>query len=323
MFFHLPIHTANNNPVYFLKIYLLQIQCIACVKHFKRRRIILKKPPYIFRTLQFFGKNERYLIMKALSSFIICLVLVTGSAFMPPAFSFEETQKHYARVDDAYNRKEQYVLMRCRTNEIPEETFGNVLIRAFKMEQIVEVWVQKPNGRYVKFNEFSVYALSGTLGPKRQQGDCQVPEGYYYIDDFNPVSNYHLSLGISYPNESDMKLSNAPKKGGDIYMHGGKASAGCLAMSNYYIEDIYICAVKAHSNGQKKIPVQIFPFKPTQANLDYYTRMPQFSKYAKFWRNIAQGYQLFEKYNRVADTYVSSDGLYQFVSPASVEATAK
>ncbi len=261
--------------------------------------------------------------MKALLTVILYVVFFLSSAFKPSGFSFEDSQKKFPRVDDAYSRKEQYVFMRCRTNEIPEETFGNILIRAFKKEQIVEVWVQKPNGRYVKFNEFSVYALSGSLGPKRQQGDCQVPEGYYYINDFNPYSNYHLSLGINYPNESDSKLSYSPKKGGDIYLHGGKASAGCLAMSNYYIEDIYICAVKAHSNGQKKIPVQIFPFKPTKTNMEYYCRIPEFAKHVRFWKNIAQGYQMFEKFNRVADTYVGSDGLYQFISPAEVEAIVK
>lgn len=49
-----------------------------------------------------------------------------------------------------------------------------------------------------------------------------------------------------------MFLSTAAKKGGDIYIHGAQASAGCLAMSNYYIEDIYIYAVKAKNNGQQK-----------------------------------------------------------------------
>lgn len=261
--------------------------------------------------------------MKRLVNTGIIVLLIAASAFMPGSLSFEEIQKKYPRVEDAYNRKEQYVFMRCRSHEIPEETFGNIFIRAFKEERKVELWVQKPNGAYVLFHEFTIYAISGLLGPKRQQGDCQVPEGYYYIDDFNPQSNYHLSLGISYPNESDMRLSTAPKKGGDIYMHGGQASAGCLAMSNYYIEDIYLCAVKARNQGQKKIPVQIFPFKTTVANLNYHARFPEYGKHVRFWNNLAQGYQLFERTNHLPDVYVGSDGYYKFIDPVTTTATAR
>jgi len=251
------------------------------------------------------------------------MVFVIATAFMPGNFTFEESQKNFERVADAYSRKEEYVKMKCRSKEIPEETFGNIFLRAFKQEQMMEIWVQKPDGKYVKFNEFKIYAMSGTLGPKRQQGDCQVPEGYYFINDFNPVSNYHLSLGVSYPNESDMFLSTAAKKGGDIYIHGAQASAGCLAMSNYYIEDIYIYAVKAKNNGQQKIPVLVYPFKPSKENMDYYTRLPQFSKNVKLWRNIAEGYQMFEKTNRLPEVYVGTDGYYQFIDPASVSASSK
>lgn len=124
------------------------------------------------------------------------MVFVIATAFMPGNFSFEETQKNFERVADAYSRKEEYVKMKCRSKEIPEETFGNIFLRAFKQEQMMEIWGIKPDGKYVKFNEFKIYAMSGKLGPKRQQGDCQVPEGYYCINEFNPVSNYHLSLGL-------------------------------------------------------------------------------------------------------------------------------
>jgi len=43
---------------------------------------------------------------------------------------------------------------------------------------------------------------SGKLGPKRQQGDMQIPEGFYHISGFNPASNFYLSLRINYPNPS-------------------------------------------------------------------------------------------------------------------------
>lgn len=261
--------------------------------------------------------------MNELRILLLALLFVAGSAFTAQVMSFEETQKTYERVRDAYDRKEELFLMKCRSKEVPE-TFGNMYIRVFKKEGIMEVWVQPaPGAKYVKFQEYQVYAMSGTLGPKRQQGDAQVPEGFYSINEFNPFSNYHLSLGINYPNESDMKLSTAPRKGGDIFIHGGSASAGCMAMSNYYIEDIYLAAVKARNQGQQNIPVHIFPFKMTVVNMEYYCRFANFKDCIKFWKNLQQGYFFFENNRRLPDVTVASDGFYHISDPATADASGK
>ena len=254
---------------------------------------------------------------------MLLAMFVLGSAFTPQKQSFEEIQRNFGRVQDVYDRKEELIKMKCRSLEIPEETFGNMFIRVFKMEAVMEVWVQRPDGKYVKFKQFDIYALSGLLGPKRQQGDMQVPEGFYYINEFNPQSNYYLSLGINYPNESDMKLSGAQRKGGDIFIHGAQCSAGCLAMSNYYIEDIYMCAVKAYSNGQQKIPVQIFPFKMTPENMTYYLSFEPYKQHEEFWDNLLEGYKFFETTKRVPDVVVDKYGRYQFIDPRSLQAEEK
>src|ERR1039458_10421881 len=128
---------------------------------------------------------------------LLLLFFVFGSAFIRQASSFEDVQKGYARVKEAYERKEELIKMKCRTMDIPDDKFGNIVIRVFKQEGTMEIWVQNQEGKYVKFKDFQIYAISGILGPKRVQGDCQVPEGFYYINDFNPQSNYHLSLGIN------------------------------------------------------------------------------------------------------------------------------
>jgi murein L,D-transpeptidase YafK len=250
----------------------------------------------------------------------LLVIFLFGSAFVPEKQSFEEIQKNFTRVKDVYERKEELIKMKCRSLDIPEETFGNMFIRVFKMECIMEVWVQRPDGKYIKFKQFDIYALSGLLGPKRMQGDRQVPEGFYYISEFNPTSNYYLSLGINYPNESDLKSSGADRKGGDIFIHGAQCSAGCMAMSNYYIEDIYMCAVKAHSNGQERIPVEIFPFKMTPQNLAYYQKFEPYKKYGMFWGDLMKGYQFFEKTNRIPDVVVDETGRYSFIDPRSVQA---
>ncbi|MEM1102252.1 MAG: L,D-transpeptidase family protein [Pseudomonadota bacterium] len=86
-------------------------------------------------------------------------------------------------------------------------------------------------------------------GHKEISGDGKTPEGLYMIDRKNPNSDFHLSIGISYPNEADRAFAEAmgESPGGDIFIHGtprrfrGQAdwTWGCLAVSNREMEDIY------------------------------------------------------------------------------------
>ena len=88
-------------------------------------------------------------------------------------------------------------------------------------------------------------------GPKRFEGDGKTPEGAYTVDRRNPDSLFHLSIGISYPNEADIAYAAAQgqEPGGDIFIHGGPRpgidaikpdwTAGCIAVSDREIEDIY------------------------------------------------------------------------------------
>lgn len=94
-------------------------------------------------------------------------------------------------------------------------------------------------------------ALGGNpVGAKQFEGDQKTPEGTYYIDRRNPGSTYHLSLGISYPNDQDLAEAKALGKppGGDIFIHGrarknkGRGAdwtAGCIAVKDREIEEIY------------------------------------------------------------------------------------
>ncbi|MFC6636138.1 L,D-transpeptidase family protein [Sulfitobacter sp. JBTF-M27] len=88
------------------------------------------------------------------------------------------------------------------------------------------------------------------MGHKEIEGDGRTPEGIYLIDRRNPNSRFHLSLGISYPNERDRERAKALGKppGGDIFIHGQKHPLkkdkddwtwGCIAVKNKEIEDIY------------------------------------------------------------------------------------
>lgn len=87
------------------------------------------------------------------------------------------------------------------------------------------------------------------VGHKQFEGDGKTPEGSYFISHQNPNSNYHLSLGISYPNVADFAFAQAEGKppGGDIFIHGGPNrdphqrdwTAGCIAVSDKDIERVY------------------------------------------------------------------------------------
>ncbi|CAN0584252.1 unnamed protein product, partial [Ectocarpus sp. 12 AP-2014] len=81
-------------------------------------------------------------------------------------------------------------------------------------------------------------------GPKQFEGDGKTPEGAYTVDRRNPDSLFHLSIGISYPNEADIAYAAAQgqEPGGDIFIHGGPRpgidaikpdwTAGCIAVSD-------------------------------------------------------------------------------------------
>lgn len=87
-------------------------------------------------------------------------------------------------------------------------------------------------------------------GHKNFEGDGKTPEGHYTIDRRNPNSQFHLSIGINYPNPDDREFAKAAgkKPGGDIFIHGRPPqyrkggrdwTAGCIAVTNRQIEEIY------------------------------------------------------------------------------------
>ena len=124
------------------------------------------------------------------------------------------------------------------------------------------MWVKNQRkDPYKLFKSYRVCALAGTLGPKRMAGDYQVPEGFYYINEFNPNSNYYLSLGLNYPNVSDRILSDSLRPGGDIYIHGSCVTVGCIPVTDQQIDEIYIIAAYAKALGQDYIPVHIYPVR--------------------------------------------------------------
>ena len=181
-------------------------------------------------------------------------------------------------------------------------------------------------GKNVRDNEYREIAsypicyFSGFLGPKRQEGDEQTPEGFYHISKMNPYSAYYLSLKVSYPNKSDRILSTNPKHpGGQILIHGDCVSIGCMAMTDEVIQEIYLYALYATNNGQKDIPLYIFPFEMTDLNMAFYLSQQRYHGQAEFWKNLQEGYDQFMFNHEALDYTVDKAGRYVFHYPGKRE----
>lgn len=123
-----------------------------------------------------------------------------------------------------------------------------VLLVAFKSRMRLELYAgNSPDAlKYIRY--YRVLGASGTMGPKLREGDRQVPEGIYRFTHLNPNSAFHLSLKVDYPNAFDRMMGHIDDRrnlGGGIFIHGGSESAGCLAMSNPVVEEIF--TLVAHS----------------------------------------------------------------------------
>jgi murein L,D-transpeptidase YafK len=227
--------------------------------------------------------------------------------------SFKHQQLTFPRVQVAFKEKEQILkdLFKDKGFSYPPK---RVFIRVFKKEQVLELWIaDKDRDSFQLLKTYNVCASSGTLGPKRREGDRQVPEGFYHIERFNPKSNYYLSLGINYPNQSDRILGGAGRLGGDIFIHGDCVTIGCVPVTDEGIKEIYLLAVEAKNVGQERIPVHIFPTRLSSSGIKELEESFSGDKSSiNFWKNLKVGYDLFEKNHNLPQVSVNREGKYLF-----------
>lgn len=227
-------------------------------------------------------------------------------------FNFFDYQRSFPRFGDALKRKEDTLIRQFREKNL-EWPVRNMYIRSFKFDSELEVWVRSEySGQYRLFKTYKVCALAGTLGPKRMQGDYQVPEGFYCINEFNPRSNYYLSLGLNYPNSSDRILGDSLQPGGDIYIHGKCVTTGCIPIMDQQIEELYILAAHAHAQGQDFIPVHIFPVQYKNARSTVYLAkyLKEFPEYTHLSSALKHAYQYFEKTKKLPLIMTEGTGNY-------------
>ncbi len=164
-----------------------------------------------------------------------------------------------------------------------------ILIRLFKEESEIEVWKQDTSGRFALLKTYPICRWSGELGPKTKEGDRQAPEGFYTVrpGQMNPNSHHYLSFDIGYPNAYDRAYG---RTGGNIMMHGGCSSAGCYAMTDEQIAEIYALARESFYGNQRSFQIQAYPFRMTPPNLVNHSDNPNMP----FWRMLKEGNDHFE-----------------------------
>jgi murein L,D-transpeptidase YafK len=162
-----------------------------------------------------------------------------------------------------------------------------IFIRVFKREFELEMWVKRGD-RFELFETYPVCMWSGGLGPKMKQGDRQAPEGFYTVDSsaLNPNSQYHRSFNLGFPNAFDQSHG---RTGSLLMVHGDCRSVGCYAMTDDVIDEIWSLLTSALNAGQKRVQVQVFPFRMTETNMSRHAGDPNIG----FWQQLRTGYDAF------------------------------
>jgi murein L,D-transpeptidase YafK len=164
-----------------------------------------------------------------------------------------------------------------------------ILLRIFKEESELEIWKKNREGKYALLKTFPICRWSGELGPKIATGDRQAPEGFYFITPelMNPRSSYYLSFNLGFPNEFDRAHG---RTGSHLMVHGDCSSAGCYAMTDAQIKEIFALARESFDGGQLAFQVQAFPFRMTAKNMARHRKNPNMA----FWRMLKEGSDHFE-----------------------------
>jgi murein L,D-transpeptidase YafK len=248
---------------------------------------------------------------------VLCLLTGMGllalSSFTGGEKSFRKEQMKAPKVLVAYQEKWPELKKRIHEMHLDTNAFS-IFIRGFKKEKKLEVWLRsKKEVTYQLFSTYDICSSSGLEGPKRREGDDQVPEGFYKISVFNPYSNYYVSLGLNYPNQSDRILGHKNELGGAIMIHGNCVTIGCIPITDEKIKELYVLAAEARNSGQADIWVHIFPEILNAENISRLeTEHKSDPALITFWKNLKSGYEYFEKRKQVPAVRVDANGVYDF-----------
>lgn len=219
--------------------------------------------------------------------------------------SFKPLDPYYSATLD-YERKKHFSNLKYDMAIKGLEMGTPIYVRAFKSEMELELWgYDSYNQNYKLIKTYPICKKSGVLGPKTKEGDLQTPEGFYDVihERMNPNSQYYLSFNIGYPNAYDRARGGT---GSALMVHGNCVSEGCLAMTDKNIGEIYIIIEESFKKGTVSVPVHIFPFRMSEANMALRTD----SEWIGFWQDLKQGYDFFETYHIPPPMTLSADSRY-------------
>jgi murein L,D-transpeptidase YafK len=240
-----------------------------------------------------------------LKSFV-CFMLLSFCAIGQTTFL--KQQLKYPHVTQAYKEKWSGISKNFKAKGIDSSNFS-VLIRVFKEEKTVEVWLKTKNAdKYIFYTSYAICRSSGILGPKRTEGDLQVPEGFYKINFFNAYSDYYLAMQVDYPNQSDKILGRKPF-GGEIMIHGNCVTIGCIPITDDKIKELYLICLFSKGAGHD-VAVHSFPFKLDTKHLEE-SKKQTTKKLADFWSNLTAGYNYFEEKKQLPQITVEAPGAYK------------
>ncbi len=229
------------------------------------------------------------------------------------AQTFKQQQLRHAHVQAAYRDKEAAVKKLLADKGVAYPP-GRLFIRVFKREGRLELWAaSRPAERLALVASYDICAASGGPGPKRRRGDGQVPEGFYRINHFNPTSTFYLSLGVSYPNRSDVLRKTGRDPGGAIYIHGDCVTIGCMPLTDDKIKDVYVAALEASDQNRREVPVHIFPCRMDSAGMAALrAEFKDDRALLDFWAELKPGFDRFERDRMVPKASISAKGKYLF-----------
>jgi murein L,D-transpeptidase YafK len=246
------------------------------------------------------------------SLFVLFVFLFASFIIVKAQYAFEDAPKKNIKITSLFTKVEDSLKREFKEKGL-KWPVKYMYVRAFKQEKQMEVWVKNDwKETFSLFKVYKVCATSGTFGPKRKEGDKQIPEGFYYINEFNPNSNYHLALGLNYPNASDAILSDQNKPGGDIYIHGNCVTIGCLPLTDSLIEQVYFLATVAKEQGQDFIPVHIYPVRyDNNRGLEQFSiKTKNKAEVQKFASQIKDAYEFFEDTHQLPAILIDKSGNY-------------
>ena len=140
---------------------------------------------------------------------------------------------------------------------------GDCVVVIHKSERVLGLYL---GGRLVQ--AYPVGLGRHPEGTKERQGDGRTPEGQYFICTRNSRSQFHLFLGVSYPNRQDadrgveqgritrdqhraiVEATDAGRRppwdtalGGEVGIHGGGAATdwtlGCIALDDDAVDRLW------------------------------------------------------------------------------------